>query len=53
MSVGYAPAYDSRSGEGRPPLIIIDGEEDFHLQTILQHRPLNNVTVDSGIRYLV
>ena len=47
------PAYDNGSGEGRPPLIMIDGEEEFELQTILQHRPLNKTNGDSGISYLV
>ena len=47
------PAYDNGSGEGRPPLIMIDGEEELELQTILQHRPLNKTNGDSGISYLV
>ena len=47
------PAYDNGSGEGRPPLIMIDGEKEFELQTILQHRPLNKTNGDSGISYLV
>ena len=47
------PAYDNGSGEGRPLLIMIDGEEEFELQTILQHRPLNKTNSDSGINYLV
>ena len=46
-------AYDTGSGEGRPPLIMIDGEEEFYLRTILQHRPLNKTTVDPGISCLV
>ena len=47
------PDYDNGSGEGRPPLIMIDGEEEFELQTILQHRPLNKTKGDSGISYLI
>jgi len=46
-------AYDNGCGDGRPPLIMIDGEEEFELQTILQHRPLNKTQGDSGISYLV
>ena len=53
MSACYAPAYDNGSGEGRPPLIMIDGEEEFELQTTLQHRLLNKTNGDSGINYLV
>ena len=49
------PAYDNGSGEGRPPLIndMIDGKEEFELQTILQHKPLNKTNGDSGISCLV
>ena len=28
---------------------MIDGEEEFELQDILQHRPLNKTSGDSGI----
>ncbi|KAL3132302.1 hypothetical protein ABBQ32_008880 [Trebouxia sp. C0010 RCD-2024] len=32
---------------------MIDGEEGFEVQTILQHRPLNKTRGDSGISYMV
>ena len=44
-------AYDNGCGDGRPPLIMIDDKEEFVLQTILQHRPLNKTQGDSGISY--
>ena len=47
------PAFDNECGESRPPLIMIDGEEEFELQHILQHRPPHKTRSSTGISYLV
>jgi len=47
------PCYDNGYNEEQPPMIIIDGEEEFELSQILQHRPLNKQRGDSNIKYLI
>ncbi len=47
------PCYDNGYNEEQPPMIMIDGEEEFELSQILQHRPLTKQRGDSGIKYLV
>ncbi len=47
------PCYDNGYNEERPPMIMIDGEEEFELSQILHHRPLTKQRGDSGIKYLV
>ena len=34
-------------------MIMIDGEEEFELSQILQHRPLKKQRGDSNLKYLV
>ena len=46
-------AFDNGCGESRPPLIMIDGEGEFELQHILQHRPPHKTRSSTGISYLV
>lgn len=45
------PAHDNGVGS-RPPIIVIDGEEEFELQTILQHSP-GKSKGDSNMKFLV
>ena len=33
------PAHDNGAGVSRPPMVLVDGDEEFELQTILQHTP--------------
>ncbi len=47
------PCYDNGYNEEQPPMIMIDGKEEFDLSQILQHRPLTKQRGDSGIKYLV
>lgn len=35
------------------PLLMIEGQEEFELQEILQHRPANKSRGNSGISYLI
>ena len=46
------PAHDNGAGVRRPPIIMVEGEEEFELQTILQHTP-GKSRGDSNIRYLI
>ena len=46
-------AYDNGAGVQRPPIIMIEGQEEFELEEILQHSPAHKVRTDSSIRYLV
>ena len=46
-------AYGNGSGKRRPPIIMIEGQEEFELEEILTHRPLRKTKGDSGISYLV
>ena len=46
------PVHDNGGSAGQPPIIMVDGEEEFELQIILQHSPGKH-TGDSRIRYLV
>ena len=46
------PVHDNGVSAGKPPIIMVDGEEEFELQTILQHSPGKH-RGDSRIKYLV
>ena len=46
-------AHDNGSGNRRPPILMIEGQEEFELEEILAHRPLHKQKGDSGISYLV
>ena len=47
------PCYDNGFNEDKPPMIMIEGEEEFELSQILQHRPLYKQKGDSNIKYLI
>ena len=46
------PVHDNGVSACQPPIIMVDGKEEFELQTILQHSPDKN-RGDSVMRYLV
>ena len=46
-------AYDSGAGVQRPPIIMVEGEEEFEIQAILSHIPARKTRTDTGTRYLV
>ena len=46
-------AFDNGAGVQRPPIIMIEGEEEFEIQEILNHSPARKTRTDTGIRYLV
>ncbi len=46
-------AYGNGAGKRRPPIIMIEGQEEFELEEVLTHRPLYKSQGDSGISYLV
>ena len=46
-------AFDNGAGVQRPPIIMIEGEEEFEIQEILNHSPACKTRTDTGIRYLV
>ena len=47
------PCYDNGFNEGKPPMIIIEGEEGVFLYQILQHQPLYKHKGDSTVKYLI
>ena len=47
------PAYDNSAGQAAPPTVMVDGEEEFELEAILQHRPARKKQGDTGIQYQV
>ena len=47
------PAFDNMSSQAPPPPVIIDGEEEFEVELILQHRPVGKTQGDQGIQYQV
>lgn len=36
------PVHDNGISAGQPPIIMVNGEEEFELQTIMQHSPDKN-----------
>lgn len=47
------PAYDNAAGSAAPSTVLVDGEEEFELETILQHRPARKKQGDKGIQYQI
>ena len=47
------PAYANLAGKAAPPTILVDGEEEFELEAILEHRPAEKKQGDTGIQYRV
>ena len=46
-------AYDNSAGVQRPPIIMIEGEEEFEVQEILNHSPAYKTRGDTNTRFLV
>ncbi|KAA6426858.1 MAG: hypothetical protein FRX49_03183 [Trebouxia sp. A1-2] len=46
-------AYDNGAGVVRPPILMIEGEEEFEVQEILAHKPAYKKRSDTGTRFLV
>ena len=46
------PAHDNGAGVSRPPMVLVDGDEEFELQTILQHTP-GNKRGAPNMKYLI
>ena len=46
-------ACDNGAGVQRPPIIMIEGGEEFEIQEILNHTPARKTRTDTGTRYLV
>ena len=46
-------AYDNGAGVQRPPIIMIEGEEEFEIQEILNHTPARKTRTETGTRYSV
>ena len=47
------PAYDNHAGTPPPAPILVEGEDEFEVETILQHRPLTKSRGDKNISYRV
>ena len=47
------PAYDNHAGVPPPEPMVIEGEDEFEIDTILQHRPAKKVRDDKNISYKV
>ena len=47
------PVYDNLAGMAAPPTVLVDGEEEYELETILKHRPAEKKQGDTGIQYRV
>ena len=45
--------YDNGAGVQRPPTVVIEGQEEFEVQEILAHKPLNKTRHSTNVRYLV
>ena len=46
-------AHDNGAGVQRPPIIMIEGKEEFEFQAILNHAPARKTRTDTGTRSLV
>ena len=46
------PAHDNGAGINRPPMVLVDGDEEFELQTILKHTPGKTRGV-AAMKYLI
>lgn len=46
------PAYDNHAGQAPPPPMEIEGEDEFEIETILQHRPAKKSQGDKNIRFV-
>ena len=42
------PAYDNHAGTPPPPPMLVEGEDEFEIETILQHRPTSGRTSLTG-----
>ena len=47
------PAYDNHAGTPPPAPMLIEGEDEFEIETLLQHRPITKSRGDSNISYRV
>ena len=47
------PAYDNHAGTPPPAPRLVEGEDEFEVETILQHRPLTKPRGDKNISYRV
>ena len=47
------PAYDSHAGTPPPAPMLVEGEDEFEIDTILQHRPITKSRGDKNISYRV
>ena len=46
-------AKDNGAGVQRPPILMIEGEEECEVQEVLNHTPARKTRTDTGTRYLV
>ena len=47
------PAYDNHAGTPPPAPVLVEGEDEFEIDTILQHRPITKSRGDKNISYRV
>ena len=47
------PAYDNHAGTPPPAPVLVEGEDEFEIDTILQHRPIAKSRGDKNISYRV
>ena len=45
--------YDNGAGVQRPPTVVIEGQEEFEVQEILNHKPVDKTRHSTNVRYLV
>ena len=43
------PAYDNHAGTPPPARMLVEGEDEFEIDTILQHRPITKSRGDKNI----
>lgn len=47
------PAFDNNAGQAPPPPMVMEGENEFEIETVLQHRPAKKSQGDKNISYRV